>query len=243
MSVGTFFRSDADFQCAWHEVGNPNPERLTLSQLTRVEDTAREVGHLLRHTKFKMFLNAGTPMIERRYATRRYELLFRPQPTARADRFPPFTVHCIVCESRLLEHRQLFGNTASGQLAVVAQANAGQLAIPPGYWIWNADPIQNAAGEVARWLEDHVVPWFRMIEDGMEAPVDFLLGRVSYIPKDTALELMLIVYGKEEAWRQLRKVLRSDQALAGALESPRLGGELARFAALVSQFQLLNTAF
>lgn len=225
-----------------HE-GTRRVGRLTLSQLVRIETVARQVGEMLRHTKFRMFHNAGTPTLERRYATRQYELLFRPQRHTVPGGHPAFTVHAIVCESRLLEHRQLYGNTASGQLAVLAQANAGQLAIPPGFWIWTADPLESPATEVGLWLEDHVIPWFRAIEDAMEAPVDFMLGRVPHVPKDTALEVMLIVYGKEEAGKQLRKVLRTDPVLANALSRQAEDEEMSRLSALVSQFQLLNTAF
>ncbi len=183
-------------------------------------------------------------MLERRYATRRYELLFRTQPKAEEGVFPDFTVNCIVTESRLLEHRQLYGNTASGQLSVVAQANAGQLAIPPGYWSWNSDPTGPDAREVAAWIDDHVVPWFRGIEDAMEAPVEMLLGRTHGVPKDTALEMMLIVYGKEDTGRYLRKLLREDRELADSIQNVQsLNSEIGRVAGLISQFQLLKTAF
>ncbi len=243
MSLGSFYRSESDFLAAWHEANRSDSARLTLTQLASIEEVAKELGQRLKESKFKMFHNAGNPMLERRYGTRRYEILFRPKPSAESGGFPGFTLHTIVCDSRLLEHRQLYGNTASGQLAVLAQANAGQLAIPPGFWIWSADPFERPAGEIGSWIEDHVVPWFRMIEDAMEAPVDFLLGRVSHVPKNTALEMMLIVYGKEEAGKQLRKVLRSDPALAEAIETGVGSSEIGLLAALVSQFQLLNTAF
>jgi hypothetical protein len=242
MKTGQFFQDEGNFHLAWNRLGDET-EPLTISQLLEVEEVAKNIGALLRSTKFRLFHNGGNPMLERRYQTRRYELLIKPQPLCLRSASPCFTVHAIVTDSRLLEHRQLFGNTASGQLAVVAQANAGQLAIPPGFWLWTTDPLTNPAPEIADWIDDHLIPWFQGIEDGMEAPIEFVQGKVPFVSIDTALELMLIVYGKEDTGKHMRKLSRHDQTIADALSGKDQTQSAARFRSLVSQFQLLNTAF
>ena len=212
-----FFDSHAAFDAAWSRSipGKSVPGDLRSdSPEAKVERIANFVAGTALADGFRLFKNGGTPLIEKRRGTRVYEIVFRASPRSIHREYAPFQIQIMVSDRRLKYQREIYWPSPSTAPSLIAGCQLEELQIPPRFAIYNAYCAMERIEAIAESIQQLAQPWFTQFLRPTLNPDRLRFGSVSFVRRDTALELMLLERGEEAAADFLYQLFDDDVRLA-----------------------------
>jgi len=160
----------------------------------------------LRRDGFELFRNGGLPLLERREGPWIEEVLVRLGPNPVEGAYLPVTVQVHLSHTGFREVRQRYWPSLSRPPIIVLSGNAGLVQSPPTFDLWNiASP--SMLDELAGWLDHELLQFLADIESPSITRRQLFGDGITLVDAPTALEYILVEFGRAEATRYLEEVI------------------------------------
>lgn len=247
------FETRHEFELAWRSAARKRSVDLR-AKSERIDRVAHFVAGALLDDGFRLFQNGGAPLFEKRRGGRMFEIVFRPAGHAIDECNIPVSIEAMISDPRLKAQREAYWTPASQAPALLARCHMGELDIPPRVSCYDVRADLDGWASVIDEIKMLVLPWFTRFVRPSALIERLRNGEIAFVPRDVALELVLLERGEDDGVEFLFWLLDDDPALDRAVREehrriarslapdPSLDPEHARIASIVSRLGLLNRA-
>jgi len=206
------FRSLREWESAWLTPTTVPPflRELGATDGIRSDEAFQGAVHylagFLRREGFELFRNGGLPLLERREGPWIEEVLLRLGPHPVEGAYLPTTVHVHLSHTGFREVRERYWPSLSRPPIIVLSGNAGLVQSPATFDLWNV-ATPSMLDELAAWMDHELLEFLADLESPAITRKKLFGDGITLIDAPTALEYILVEFGRGEATRYLEEVI------------------------------------